>query len=356
MNREKLLKHMKYTIHTVNDISNGGPHGTFTRPVPFIIRAPEDAYVYQYMVKSKAEMVCKKDFKVFGITNVKNKKYVVVIPHHNRVDNCISTIDSFSNMKHIGIVVVDMTNIPNPMLEKKIKSTKNCYITVQDTNSIFNKSEMMNIAYSVLSKSDIDWFVFHDTDVVLSSNFEEAFLERVSKSDAPLFFQCFAEKRVAYLGSESSSELKNYLNENSGFSVEFAQRILTNPDVLILGQGAPGGSIAVHRSLFEVVGGYDSDWYIGYGPEDASFFSKCVRHYTKHNLDPKWSVHQIQNYNLESVLGLHLDHVSPVIEEKEYIIGSVIHPCLIRLTNRTYQKIITASQQKLWKFKEVYSQ
>ena len=57
MNREKLLKHMKYTIHNVKDISNGGPHGTFIRPVPFIIKAPEDAYVYQYMVKSKAEMV-----------------------------------------------------------------------------------------------------------------------------------------------------------------------------------------------------------------------------------------------------------------------------------------------------------
>ena len=355
MNREKLFKQMDYTIRHVDDLHLWSPSGSFTRPVPFVVRAPEDVFVYRYMLQTKSEIVSKKDLKAVGITNVKKKKYVVIIPHHNRVDNCISTIDSFSKMKDIGIVVVDMTNTPNPILKKKIKSTKNCYITVQDTNSVFNKSEMMNIAYSVLSKFDIEWFVFHDTDVALTSNFEEAFLERISKPDAPLFFQCFAEKRVPYLGPDSSSELKNYLNENSGFSVEFARRILTNPDILILGQGAPGGSIAVHRDLFEEVGGYDPEWYVGYGPEDASFFSKCVRYYRKDKLNKNQSVHQIENYNLESVIGLHLHHDSAPTNEQDFIIGSVIHPCLIRLGLVTYQKIITASQQKLRNFKEVYS-
>lgn len=354
MTRDKLLNSFKYEVIWLKSHIPWKPIENF-RPVPQFYSTPSDLSVFKYMEECKKSAVKKRDFETYGIENIKDKKYLIVIPHHERVENILSVLDSFTDLVNIGVVVVDSTHILDDRIIDKVLSTGNCYIAISQRNEVFNKSDCMNIAYSLLSNMNAEWFIFHDTDVVLSCNFEESFMKRISNTDAPAFFQCFGDRRVAYLGPESSQKVKQKLASELGISVDFSREIMSNPDVLLLGQGAPGGSIAVHRDLFEAVGGYDADWYEGYGAEDASFFTKCVRHYTKEQLTSKQPLHQIQTQNLEDVVGLHMDHDPPEISDENFVVGELIQPCLLRLNQRQHEHIVSLSKNRLELYKKVYS-
>lgn len=352
MNKEQLANSFRYEV----EYTQAGPHSKDKRPFLRYGSLPEDQQIFSYMIEAKTTPLVEKKYKVSGVENIEDKRVLMVIPNHNRTENLLAVVKSFSYMRRTGIVVVDGAPKANKKIRDCVLKNKGCYIWIKHEEGVpFNKSDAMNIGHSLTCNLDADWYVFHDTDVILSSNFEESLIKRIKDPVLPLVFQCFGGQRVPYLGVEQSNMLRTIAENHGKISVDSAMSAYQSPDTFWTAPGAPGGSIAVHTSLFDKVGGYDADWYAGYGPEDATFLTKCIRTITQEKLKPRMTLHQIDMKSLEDVLGLHIHHEPPVICEKDFVVVDIIQPCFMRLRDRSFNNILNMSQEKLNQYKKAYS-
>lgn len=192
-----------------------------------------------------------------------------IIPAKGRSQQLRSTIEHLVDAKkktslNVGIIVVELS----PSIEHLhvCREFEISYVWVHQLPDVrFNKCLAHNIGYC-LSKSDV--LHFHDSDLIMESNFYELFKNySINKNTA---LHCMPQKYVRYMTEEESS----IILEGKKISDLLKTHTPTIPEPMQ--RNAPGGSIAIGRNLFELIGGYDSHLFSGYSAEDQFFWDKIA--------------------------------------------------------------------------------
>jgi hypothetical protein len=202
------------------------------------------------------------------ITNpYKEKKIYTVIPFRNRYKHLQSTLKTLISSKNknnidVGIIVVE--NSETPIYKEKIGNLfpEVDYIWINSSGHIFNKCVTQNLG-AYLTKSE--YLHFHDTDLLVPENFYYELLKKLEKFDT---VQCFNKRRVNLVKKEATWDF---------FNSETLDMVKDPKNYTESGKGAPGGSIAIKRNLFDLVGGFDAHFFWGYSIEDAFFWEKIER-------------------------------------------------------------------------------
>jgi hypothetical protein len=233
---------------------------------PFTVSLPPDRIDLVALAnRKKCEVI--DIYQNRGIENIKEEfDLFTIIPFSNRVLHLKKTIESLiesskkSGLK-IGILVVE--NSYKPEAADIIDNIKGVYyIWIDSMYKFFNKCLSHNIG-SYITKSK--YLHFHDCDLVVTDNFYSA-IENKFKSGESMM-QCFCKRRVNYVTKEVSVEF--FTGDKT------INDIISNKGYSPGNTGAPGGSIAISRDLFEKTGGFDAHFFWAYSIEDAFFWKKA---------------------------------------------------------------------------------
>ena len=272
---------------------------------------PDD--ITQQVLQCKTDSLEKKNISFHFEEGFADKEIIIVIPLKGRTDNIRTVLQSFTKDSSIGVLVVEGDTSDTSI--RDISIGEGCSYMHIEVNE-FNKSQCMNIAYSAIqSVTKADWFVFHDADVVLCSQFNKQLQERIKQDNLPKFFQCFSNKCVRYLEKNQSELFRELISKEGPVSEQNYNRFIENARTaghinVDPSPGAPGGSICIHRDLFESIGGYDPEWCLRYGPEDSMFLMKANYFYDDTCYQDKHGtcgMHRIETENLDCS-GCHLWH------------------------------------------------
>ncbi len=134
------------------------------------------------------------------------------------------------------------------------------YIFVPQNGHRFNKCLCFNVG--VLKGVRAEYYLFHDSDILVPENFFELLFENMKDHDA---VQAFSGQRLFHIGRE--------LTENILCGrIPADELATTTKDVMPARAGAEGGSIFCTKEIVLGVGGF-SDWaYDEYSVEDAAFW------------------------------------------------------------------------------------
>lgn len=162
----------------------------------------------------------------------------------------------------------------------------------------FNKCLSYNMG--VLFSHKAKFYLFHDIDILVQSDFFNLLMENVKNKNAKAI-QCFTKRRVLYCDPRVTVGLIN--KDIDVDDIDLKTEGVNPPKFL----GAPGGSIMVERDLFFKVGGYDAELFLAYSPEDAFFWDKLSVFETVYSSDnpdvevfhmyhePQWSKNSFLN-------------------------------------------------------------
>ena len=140
------------------------------------------------------------------------------------------------------------------------------------TSATFPKAYLYNLAYRSAPRAV--WNIFHDYEVLVPAHFLAAVVQTITQSPGLLWAQPYGGREVCYLSEEAS---RAYQQAYLAHKVAMAGAVLAKhcpPKEKLPAFGAPGGSILVRSDAFEEAGGYESDLFFGYAPEDAFLWSK----------------------------------------------------------------------------------
>lgn len=189
---------------------------------------------------------------------------ITVIPFRNRHLHLDRIIDSLNQSRlnsfyKIGILVIE--NSISPLASDIVKKYDNCHYRWLDSkDKMFNKCICHNLGVYITNSKFVH---FHDCDLIVPPNFYNKVMEGIRYSEA---VQCFTKRRVNYLNEIPSKKIFDgaFLNDFTSDQVNYR----------IGNYGAPGGSIALTRDLFNRAGGFDSHLFWSYSIEDAFFWEK----------------------------------------------------------------------------------
>jgi len=279
-NNTDIAKYWKHlSIINENNIDNS---------LPFFINISTINY---NDLSNLAEEKNKELFKCFdGLTVDKcidEYDLVTIIPFRGRymhLEKTLETLLASSNNspKRIGFIIIENSN----------ESIFNCdkfnnpdihYRWINSSGNIFNKCFCHNIGSLI---SNTKYLHFHDCDLLVPSNFYEEVFNKIELNDV---VQCFYNRRVNYLNEIPSIDY---------FNGEDIESIIVNKQSYKEGgYGAPGGSIAISKDLFEKCGGFDPHFFWGYSIEDAFFWNKVERFKTIITLDdPKIELYHLWHH------------------------------------------------------------
>jgi hypothetical protein len=190
-----------------------------------------------------------------------------VIPFRSRYLHLEKTIESLLNSHKgenfsLGILVVENSEIS---IASSITSKfENVYYRWLDSGrKLFNKCICHNIGGGVTKSKFLH---FHDCDLIVPPEF---YKELYNKLTLGCVIQGFAQRRVNYINKSNSIKF---------FEGKSLEKIINSSKNYITGiKGASGGSIAISRSLFNQVGGFDSQLFWEFGPEDCFFWTKVEK-------------------------------------------------------------------------------
>jgi hypothetical protein len=189
---------------------------------------------------------------------------VTIIPFKKRTLHLIKTLDSLvasinQSGKNIKILIVENSKIK--LGEEIIKDFKDVeYRWIDSKGRFFNKCICHNVG-TYITKSR--YVHFHDCDLLVPENFYDQMFLNLESNKA---IQCFSGRSVNYFKEEPSKE---YF-DGSGI----IPLIISTENYMRGGYGAPGGSIALARELYEDIGGFDPHFFWGYSCEDSFFWKK----------------------------------------------------------------------------------
>jgi hypothetical protein len=174
-----------------------------------------------------------------------------------------SLLKSYESAKFsLAILVVE--NSQKSIASDICSRFKNVYYRWLDSGGkLFNKCICHNIGEGITKSKFLH---FHDCDLLVSSDFYKELYETLLITE---IVQAFSKRRVNYIDESNTRRLID------GDSLE---SVIKNSGNFRPGKlGAPGGSVAISRSLFKRVGGFDSQLFWEYAPEDAFFWAKVEK-------------------------------------------------------------------------------
>jgi hypothetical protein len=198
----------------------------------------------------------------------------IIIPCLGRKENLIPTLKQFQRIEspvegyRPQICIVEHS--PFPDLEGIAKQFSCEYLWLfldpRDPKlpiGQFNKALSYDKAF--LFGSPANWYLFHDNDVLVPLNFWELLDKNVERSKTK-FLQPYTYRSLVNTIPEVAERLRNNLS--------LADKPLQEGMFYPIIEGAPGGSLYLHRERYIDVGGHDPNYCWGYGPEDLLFFTK----------------------------------------------------------------------------------
>ena len=316
--------------------------------------------IIEQVILCKSDFIEKKNVSYHLEGGFVDKEIIIIIPLKGRTDNIRTVLQSFTKDSSIGVIVVEGDTSSTSI--KDISIEEGCSYIHIDVDE-FNKSQCMNVAYSLIhSKTKADWFVFHDADVVLCSEFKDQIKDRIKRDDLPKFFQCFANKCVRYFEKNQSKTLRELISKEGPISEKnYNSFVESVREIGIINSkpspGAPGGSICIHRDIFESIGGYDPEWCLRYGPEDSMFLIKANYFYDDVCYGKKHGtcgVHRIETENLDC-LGCHLWHPTATFGDVSlFATSNLIQDVLINLDERAISFVLKSASLQLDRMKNIY--
>lgn len=200
-------------------------------------------------------------------SNLKDSDITTIVPAKDRPKQLRSTLlhliaSANSTDQKVAIVVVEIS----PSMEHLhvCRDLGVSYVWVhQLPDRKFNKCLAHNLGYCFTNSKILH---FHDSDIIMEPQFYELF--KGYKMTEISVLHCLREKYVRYLTPEESDTI---------FEGKTIKELLVyaNPPIPE-NKKAPGGSIAIGRFLFELIGGFDAHLFEGYSAEDQFFWDKVA--------------------------------------------------------------------------------
>lgn len=196
---------------------------------------------------------------------LKTADIATIIPAKDRPKQLKSTIlhlvaSANSTDQNIAIVVVELS----PSIEHLhvCRELGVSYVWVHQLPEVkFNKCLAHNLGYCFTNAKILH---FHDSDIIMEPQFYELFKGYELTEISAL--HCLKQKYVRYLTPQES----DIIFEGKTITELLVTAFPSIPE----NKNAPGGSIAVGRSLFEIIGGFDASIFQGYSAEDQFFWNK----------------------------------------------------------------------------------
>lgn len=127
----------------------------------------------------------------------------------------------------------------------------------------FNKALCYDKAYLFGEKAE--WYLFHDNDVLVPHKFW-SLLDSNCKRANTKFIQPYTHRCLLGLKEDIAPSFRADLT--------LVDKPIDPKDYNEIMEGAPGGSLYIHRDRYYEAGGHDPNYCWGWGPEDALFFYK----------------------------------------------------------------------------------
>lgn len=127
----------------------------------------------------------------------------------------------------------------------------------------FNKALCYDKAFLFGEKAE--WYLFHDNDILVPHRFWDLLDENMKRTQTK-FIQPYTHRCL--LG------LKEPIAPLFRADLTLVDMPIDPKDYNEIMEGAPGGSLYIHRERYREVGGHDPNYCWGWGPEDALFFYK----------------------------------------------------------------------------------
>lgn len=199
--------------------------------------------------------------------DLKDCKITTIIPSKGRGAQLKKTIESLIDSKnHVSdfkasIIVVE---ISANMEHLQLCREKSCsYVWISENTPRFNKCLAHNVGYCFSYSSILH---FHDSDILVNSSFYSNVKNR--SLDSLSVVHALRDRYVRHLSQEDTKRFFEGVN---------IYEIISNTYPPIPDESsrkAPGGSIIVGRSLYELIGGFDAHLFTGYSVEDQFFWDK----------------------------------------------------------------------------------
>ena len=216
-------------------------------------------------------------------TKISMKRYVyegkllprkIVIPTYGRGYNLECVIRRFKMIEKpvegYSPPIMIVEHSPNAEFEEYCKKENIeylwFYLDIQNPNTPigqFNKALCYDKAFLFGEKAD--WYLFHDNDVLVPHTFW-ALLDANCARAKTKFIQPYTHRCL--LG------LKEHIAPAFRKDLTLVDKPIDPKDYNEIMEGAPGGSLYLHRDRYLEVGGHDPNYCWGWGPEDAFFFFK----------------------------------------------------------------------------------
>ncbi len=198
----------------------------------------------------------------------------IIIPCLGRKHNLIPTLKRLTTIDkpvegyHPQICIVEHS--PFPELES-IATQFNCeylWLLLDPQNpelpiGQFNKALCYDKAF--LFTSPAEWYLFHDNDILVPRDFWSRVDKNVERTKTK-FLQPYTYRSLLNTVPEIADRLRA--------NVDLADQPMLEDMYYPIIEGAPGGSLYLHRTRYLEAGGHDPNYCWGYGPEDQLFFNK----------------------------------------------------------------------------------
>jgi hypothetical protein len=180
-----------------------------------------------------------------------------VIGHRGvaRLPHLLATLRTVAAQEDVAFECIVVEQSEESQLQDRLPSWVRHIVTPGDAGIAYCRARAFNDGARE-AKSDI--IVFHDNDLLMPSRYAAEILGWTQRG-----FEVVDLKRFLF-----------YLDENQTASVFAKHGDLVAQTPRLIVQNAVGGSIAVTRTAFDAIGGFDEE-FVGWGGEDNDFWDRA---------------------------------------------------------------------------------